>query len=85
MTKKLMNNWALKLISLVVALLVWLVVVNINNPTDSELIPVEVKLLNADVLAEKNLAYEIVGSQSVQCHVQTRTCTKNILLMAISS
>lgn len=58
-TKLLTNNLGLKIVSVLVAVAVWLVVVNLDNPdkTQSFTIPIEVK--NADVLAKQGKVYEI--------------------------
>ena len=51
MKEKITHNLGLKILSVVIAFLVWLIVVNVSNPevTDSVNVPLEV--LNGDVLA----------------------------------
>ena len=58
-TKLLTNNLGLKIVSVLVAVAVWLVVVNLDNPdkTQSFTIPIEVK--NDEVLASQGKVYEV--------------------------
>lgn len=59
--KKLLNNWALKLFSLVAAFLLWLVVMNIEDPEDRKTFNnIPVRLVNTDVLTDANMVYEIL-------------------------
>ncbi len=59
--KKLLNNWALKLFSLVAAFLLWLLVMNIEDPEDQKTFyNVPVKLVNTEVLADENMVYQIL-------------------------
>ncbi len=58
--KKLINNIGLKIISLVAGLLIWIVVVGIDNPMKTQVftgIPVNVE--NASVMEEAGKAYEV--------------------------
>lgn len=59
--KKLLNNWALKLFSLVAAFLLWLVVMDIENPEDRKTFNnIPVRLVNTDVLTNENMVYEVL-------------------------
>lgn len=59
--KKLLNNWSLKLFSLVAAFLLWLVVMNIENPEDRKTFyNIPVRLVNTEVLTDENMVYEIL-------------------------
>lgn len=63
MKEKLTNNLGLKVLSVLLAFLIWLAVVNISNPevTGAQQVPLEV--LNANVLESKNKTFEIVGGR----------------------
>ncbi len=63
MKEKLTNNLGLKVLSVLLAFLIWLAVVNISNPevTGTQQVPLEV--LNANVLESKNKTFEIVGGR----------------------
>ncbi|MBO5166159.1 MAG: hypothetical protein J6B90_06100 [Lachnospiraceae bacterium] len=64
--KKLLNNWWLKLFSLVAAFLLWLVVMNIDDPEEQWTVyNIPVKLVNTDVLADEDMVYEILDKTDV--------------------
>ncbi len=60
MKKKLLNNWLLKLASLLFAFSLWFIVINVTDPTDDKNFSnIPVRLVNADVLGEDKV-YEIL-------------------------
>lgn len=79
MKEKLLNNFGLKAASLVVALIVWMAVVNISNPIidDSQTVPVEMR--NEEVLKASNLTYEIIGKDTVTVSYQVRTRDRSLV------
>lgn len=61
MRKRLFNNWGLKLASLVLAVVIWFLVVMINDPPDTRTFTnVSVKLLNTELLEQENKVYEVL-------------------------
>ncbi len=63
MKKRLTNNWGLKLFSFIFAALLWLVVVNIDNPVKSNTYDnIPVRLQNANLITDEDLVYEILDS-----------------------
>ena len=68
MRKKLLNNWSLKIISLVLAFLLWFVVVQIDDPQDDQdMGNIPVKLVNTELLEQENKVYEILdGTDTVR-------------------
>lgn len=61
--KKLINNLGLKILSILLAILIWIVVVSIDNPVKTQVftsIPVEIE--NADVMEEAGKAFEVADS-----------------------
>ncbi len=74
MRARLTNNLGLKILAFLLAILLWLVVVNIDDPISSKTynnIPVSV--INAEVLAEEQQTYQIVdGTQEVAVTVTAR-------------
>lgn len=73
-TNRLMNNFGLKIMALFFAGLLWLVVVNIDDPVDSQVysnIPVTVK--NEDVISSKGNMYQILdGTDTVRVTVSAK-------------
>ncbi|HKM35113.1 MAG TPA: CdaR family protein [Lachnospiraceae bacterium] len=60
-TKKLLNNWALKLFSVVAAFLLWLLFMNIEDPEDQKsFYAIPVKLVNTDILEREGMVYDIL-------------------------
>ena len=58
----LLDDWWLKIVSLVLAFLIWFVVVQANNPTDTHTFQnVKVTLINTELFDENNQVYNIVG------------------------
>jgi len=57
MKEKLMNNWTLKIGSILFAVLMWLVVINLNDPYVSKTISVPIQFVNEDVLTNKSKTY----------------------------
>lgn len=66
MVKKLMkhlaNNPGLKILSIVIAVILWLVVVNFNNPKISTTFTIPVTVENSDVLEDMGKTYDVVGT-----------------------
>ena len=72
MKERLTNNLGLKIMSVVLAVFMWLIMVNVSNPlvTDSQEVPVEV--LNESILEESDLTYELVGKKTVTVNYEVR-------------
>ena len=61
MKKKLTHNLGLKLISLALAFVLWYLVVQIIDPTDSmRFSNVQVKLVNTELLEQQGKVYEVL-------------------------
>ena len=61
MKKKLLNNYGLKLLSILCAIILWIAIVNTNDPYDKVTITrVPVILLNTEVLTDSGYLYEII-------------------------
>lgn len=71
MKNRIMNNLALKLLALAVAFIVWLVIINITDPTISRRfnnIPVDI--LNENVITSSNQVYEVEDGDTVDVTVK---------------
>lgn len=71
MRKKLLNNLSLKLISLLLAFLLWFVVVQVGDPKDErDMGNIPVRLINTELLEQENKVYEILeGTDTVRVTV----------------
>lgn len=74
MKKKLTNNLLLKIFSVIAAFLLWIVVINIDNPTDTFTISnIPLTVLNEqEALKNNNLTYEFVGEPVASVEVTAR-------------
>lgn len=71
MKKKIMDNLALKLLSIIVAFIIWLVIINITDPTVIKRfnnIPVDI--LNENVITSSNQVYEVESGDKVDVTVK---------------
>ena len=61
MKKKLMNNLVIKLLSVFVAFFVWLVIINVIDPTTTKhFSSIPVVILNENVITSANQVFEVV-------------------------
>uniref|UniRef100_UPI0040565627 CdaR family protein n=1 Tax=Acetatifactor sp. TaxID=1872090 RepID=UPI0040565627 len=66
MRKKILNNWTLKLASLVLAIVIWFLVVQIEDPPDTKTFSnIQVKLINTELLERENKVYEILDNTNI--------------------
>ncbi|MCD7833174.1 MAG: hypothetical protein LUH00_04175 [Lachnospiraceae bacterium] len=64
--KRLKRNWPLKLLSFGIAFLIWLVVVNVDNPTKSKLFrDIKIEIINEDSVTEIDKTFDIVSDDTV--------------------
>lgn len=78
MKKKILNNLGLKLLSIVLAIILWFLVVMADNPKDSVTFSnIQVALLNTELLEEGNKFYEVLeGSDRIRVTVEA---PKNVI------
>ncbi len=68
---KLTNNLMIKILSLIVAFLFWLVIINITDPTTTRVFTgIPVKVLNENVITSANRVYEIEEGDTVDVTVK---------------
>ncbi len=60
MKKMLTENLGIKLVAVIFAVLLWLIVVNVNNPLSSDAFTVPVTLKNAATVTDAGMIYEIL-------------------------
>lgn len=79
MKKSQMNNIGLKLLALLFAFLLWLIVVNIDDPvTDKTFTDVPVTVEHGEIVTEKKKTYQIVdGTQAVSVTVSAKRSVLN--------
>lgn len=73
MKRKWTRNLSLKLVSLVVAVLIWVLIDNIDNPTRSRLFrDVPIQVINGESVTEIDKVYDIISDESVVIKVTER-------------
>lgn len=71
MKKKILRNWGLKLISLVIAFMLWYLAISTEDPKETQTysnIPVTLK--NAELLEQQNKVYEVLGNVMTRVSVR---------------
>ena len=70
MKEKIFNNFSLKILSVLCAIVLWAVIVNIYDPTTSVTISnVNVELINAQSLTDKDYTYEVVDGSKISVYL----------------
>lgn len=77
MKERLTNNLGLKILSVVLAIFMWLIMVNVSNPLVRDNVEVSVEMINADVLEDSNLTYEVVGRSTVSVYYDVHIRDQN--------
>ena len=71
--ERFMHNGTMKLLSVLLSVIIWVVVVNINNPSQTVTISgIPVQIVNDGVLKEEGSVYKVVGSQRASVRVTAR-------------
>ena len=71
--EKIMNNFALKILAVVVAILVWIVVVNLEDPHASKTFRnITVKILNEEAIASLDKVYEVKSGGIINVKASAR-------------
>ncbi len=81
MKKRIFHNWGLKLISLMLAFVLWFLVVQIDDPQESRSFPnIPVKLINTELLDAEGKVYEVLGNtDTVRVTIRApRSITKDL-------
>lgn len=71
MKKKWTNNLGIKILSLGLAALLWIIIVNVDDPAKTKTFSnVEVQLLNKEAITSENLVYEVLEGDHVEVKVK---------------
>ena len=71
MKDKMMNNTGMKILSVMIAILIWLLVANTNDPVvTKKFSDISVKVINDNVLTDEGYAYEITEGEAVTITVR---------------
>lgn len=71
MRKKILNHLDLKLLSLIIAILIWIVVANVDNyKTTKQITGIEIEFTNGSAITEKNKVYEVPEETTIDVVVK---------------
>ena len=79
MRNRLTHNWGLKLISLGLAILIWLVIIYTYDPADTADFTLKVDVLNEDAITSLDKIYEVIEGDTVTIRVKGNTSLVNSL------
>lgn len=73
MEKRKLNNFGLKVISLIIAIVIWIVVANVDDyKTTKQISGIEIEFINGSAITEKNKVYEVPKGTTVDIVVKGR-------------
>lgn len=73
MKERLTNNLGLKVLAVFLAFFLWLIVSNVSNPIRQDSRDVTVEIINADILKNNNLTYDVIGKSTVTVNYEIHT------------
>ena len=73
MKNRILNHFGLKVISLVIAIVVWIIVANLDDyKTTKQISGIEIESVNGDAITEKNKVYEVPEGTTIDIVVKGR-------------
>lgn len=73
MKNRILNHLGLKLVSLLLAVIVWIIVANVDDyKTTKQIYGIEIEFVNGDAITEKNKVYEVPEGTTVDIVVKGR-------------
>lgn len=73
MKNRILNHFGLKVVSLVIAIVIWIVVANVDDyKTTKQISGIEIEFINGNAIAEKNKVYEVPEGTTVDIVVKGR-------------
>lgn len=73
MEKRILDHFGLKVLSLVIAIVVWIIVANVDDYTTTKQISgVEITFINGEAITEKNKVYEVPDGTTIDIVVKGR-------------
>ena len=81
MKNKLTNNLGMRVLAVVIAILIWIIVVNVSDPIiDSTYSGIPVEIVNADVISKQNKTYEVLNdTDSIAVTISAKRSINDLL------
>ena len=71
MKNRILDHFGLKLLSLVIAIVIWIVVANVDDyKTTKQISEIEIEFINGDAITEKNKVYEVPKGTTIDIVVK---------------
>lgn len=71
MKNRILNHFGLKLISLIIAIVIWIIVANVDDyKTTKQISGIEIEFINGDAITEKNKVYEVPEGSTIDIVVK---------------
>jgi len=81
---KIFSNWWLKLLSVLLAFIIWMAVVSAVDPVDKRVFSnIKVTLLNTELITDKDMLYEILDNSDIVSRVEVKA--KKTILAELNS
>lgn len=81
MKNKLTNNLGMRVLAVVIAILIWIIVVNVSDPIiDSTYSGIPVEIVNADAISKQNKTYEVLNdTDSIAVTISAKRSINDLL------
>ena len=81
MKKKLTNNLGMRILAVVIAVLIWIIVVNVSDPIiESTYSGIPVEIINADTITKQNKTYDVLNvTDSISVTISAKRSISDLL------
>lgn len=81
MKNKLTNNLGMRVLAVIIAILIWIIVVNVSDPIiDSTYSGIPVEIVNADAISKQNKTYEVLNdTDSIAVTISAKRSINDLL------
>lgn len=73
MKKKITNNLGMKLLSILAAVIIWLIIINVEDATTTREITIQVNPINTNAVTDENYTFEPVSGEEATITVRARS------------
>jgi YbbR domain-containing protein len=71
MKNRILDHWGMKIMSLIIAILIWVIVANVDDyKTTKQITGIEIEFVNGDAITEKNKVYEVPEGTTIDVVVK---------------
>ena len=73
MKNRILDHWGMKIFSLIIAIVIWIIVANVDDyKTTKQIAGIEIEFINGDAITEKNKVYEVPEGTAIDIVVKGR-------------